>query len=730
MPRETFAKLFEPGKLQEDERKANTIRRSAANMYRDIKCNDKHNELLGYEQHGGLYKVDDALYHPPKYHCFNGKTISGRDIASSVCGDKIYQSNPISTEKGSILTSIRECIETMTLDLSDTYYISPTLVVTPPTGKQCSMEGAGVVDRMKQLRCERIGPSIDATAMARSLATGLNECRSMGIVKEVRKNGKNSNPVSQLDASQLVSQAAIEKAKANLDNKASLVAAKTPMLSSVYYLYCNRCTRIRGSRRTGVTCDAAAEVAKVFFYTDLQAEEHHPPCMNMYVLELYFHNRNCQPSFEDESTKPSYFYDGEQTHGHGYFVLESFNQDEVFRDTYEDMVALFDQWTIDDPFPPGWRIQHLAGYNKEMRKYMGLPNSLEFYQNLICPNKHRASMIRLTYVWAALSNSAFELCADAQTRVYPKPPGLDPPDKTVQDASAIFLGIPCPPPRTSLRNFLNQEPAPAIVHQPPHCDIGPITDKDNGREYEVSKNPHLRGKSKPGSFEFALQDYRVLHFYKNKTWEEVKVCKNKFLYFAGDVAHRGATFAPKDVGLHLGLHVILHSSLHSSEYSVEEPGEFTFDTEYFINGDAAEHAGQLDPRNQLEAWLTLEQDVLTFASSALSMRGKKGQKFASNVQALGKKLLAMADDQLKPTRKKSNSNNKSLKAQPLSGKKKVRRLGSGEGQVHKQQEMLVHSTRKPTARERKCAGTKNLKKTVSSPSDSGSDSNYSDSDNA
>ena len=278
------------------------------------------------------------------------------------------------------------------------------------------------------------------------------------------------------------------------------------------------------------------------------------------LFKIFPHNDQCQVPKEDQRGS---MYDREQLHGSG-FHISTFPNEEIFGDTFDEVVEAMGEWKVGDPLPPGWPIKigdttnNVGPYRKEERRYVVMPNPVPWWQHLVSARKVREVGLRLFLYLPNYTNAAEEWVTWMRGNSYPEREDVEP-DKFLKNLYIVFGGIPFLPEGATWADAKAGKVNIKIVHQPMHCDVG----KHRG-QYTVSDNPALKGKSKPGSLNFALEDNHKIQVLVGGDEKTQTFLPGEMFYIVGDGVHAGTTRTLDDLGTHASLHTMIGSFLHDS----------------------------------------------------------------------------------------------------------------------------------------------------------------------
>ena len=283
---------------------------------------------------------------------------------------------------------------------------------------------------------------------------------------------------------------------------------------------------------------------------------------------VFPHNAECVP-YGESSFKGNL----EQNYAEIEFPYE-----EVVGTTFDKLVEKFDEWTPKDPLPPGWKInfnsyEGAPEHRKDVRRYLTLPTAVDWVRDVLSPRATQLFMRRAYLFWIDTSNAVDEYTFDGYNAIVtdmdvshiPKPT----PDKALTQLSFIHSGFPELPDdggKTTYEDYEDGKWFPEqLCHQPPHHDLTVTTVGE--AQVWVRSNPRLQDRSKPGSLQFAAQDFRDISFKKPRGDEfEIVTLKKEgdvMLYWPGDSTHYGNTYQPDEMqSPHLGIHMEIASTLH------------------------------------------------------------------------------------------------------------------------------------------------------------------------
>lgn len=280
------------------------------------------------------------------------------------------------------------------------------------------------------------------------------------------------------------------------------------------------------------------------------------------ILRWILHNANCSTQYNGDTAWMANSSLNIKDYGKDW-TLRSFPKKEIFGSLFDRLIAVFKQYKPGDSLPPGWNIvtQDASGkepYEAELRKNVWMPNISGWWEYLIDPFEYRSCFTRL-YAYRATARCNVQEFTELPS-IYRYPPiAVINPDKQMLDAVGIYMGTPYLPAGVAFADIVsNRAKKPVSIPQYIHTD----QPSDIHYECDVHSHPNLKYRSKPVSFEFAVQDKRLVNFFDNAEVKEVVVEGNNCLEWSVSLPHYGGTCDIKDYGIHFGVHLIEKSALH------------------------------------------------------------------------------------------------------------------------------------------------------------------------
>jgi hypothetical protein len=250
------------------------------------------------------------------------------------------------------------------------------------------------------------------------------------------------------------------------------------------------------------------------------------------MTQVFYHDKDCGKSAKGKLPSKE-------------FEVFDFDFDEVIGDTYDAVVKKLQNYNFHDratqPMPPGHSIDFgFDNYNYDDRAYEYMPSPR---YSEVDPIFHRWSMVRGHFLMAVELNMALE-CAhtvldlEVVKKRFQKGGGKGKfetcPEKintechlSFNEISLLFGGHCMLPPKGNSKFVVDQ-----IVHK-----------DGETREGEIQSTKKLKGKHKPGSFIFPLEDFRTIFVHTPDMLVHAK--KGQYIWFHGALPHGGKTYKAK-----------------------------------------------------------------------------------------------------------------------------------------------------------------------------------------
>lgn len=629
-----YRKVFSPKTVEADKEKLRNMVKSPAtyiakDLDRSKPCFESGKEKnVTKPPQGAAAKKAKVEYYPLGNYEYCGRTVSFADLGRKVLGDKTYLS---SDGIGTLMDACDDCIVQLRVDLEHLGLVPMRLTNDPERKKlKESMMSKKfeiptlIYQELKLLQTTKLRENghFEVPLYCAKCKDMENNC----IARIAKVRYEMVPPVAVAMASSSRKKSPAKKKKRN-----HAAASGTPAGGL-------------GASPKGKAPKSKVKVEKPYNQKGSTKVDLKPGVrVKMTVLELLPHDWQCTAKTDEE--KLMFGVDRERQHGSGWMVLP-FPYEKIFGKTFDPVVKLMRFWKPGDEVPPGWVIEHLVDktmrlYNKDLRIYLTLPNNLEWNSSVLDMKMLDGSMAHLALFVANKFNAASQMWDEVQLHIAPVPDKVGMADASIKDAHLMYAGIPVLPPGCTWEEA--KENPPEIVDQPAHMDMTENHEKNQPR---VSLNAKLKGKLKPGSLVIVLDDHRILRFFENGKWVEVKLKKGEMLYFSGDTTHAGKTYGMDDLGLHPGVHVSIVSTLQ--EWSGED---FDLDIQSLV-ATGCQHADRLPPQMLSDVAEHLNQSTMNFYKTAMEGTDTK-KKAREEVKKLVEELQSLMEEEetaAKPTR--------------------------------------------------------------------------------
>jgi len=253
------------------------------------------------------------------------------------------------------------------------------------------------------------------------------------------------------------------------------------------------------------------------------------------------------------------------------YEKREFPREEVLGSTFDKLIERFNEWNVEKPIPPGWRIEPKYDgsrkHDEDQRFYVLFPNGVPWYAEVLDAKEVWCSdvMLSLWYMCDTATVDEFTVIGWEATIASSDLKGEKPiPDKTVLPLHGIYGGFPKLPKKMSLKDY--QDGTGGEVRRWDQCyhfDIDAVPVDDDAKR-------KLACRSNVGSMLIALQDKRAIRFANREGTVELEPVEvtngDEVLCFSANSSHAGYTYGRDELGsLHLALHVEIDSNLLKRE---------------------------------------------------------------------------------------------------------------------------------------------------------------------